>query len=93
MMFFQHQKAPLQEGTRAIAIDVTQEQIESELRTMAQHQKILLELDQVLRRIETEPGWSRTRLAAALIELEQRINEVERRVQMLLIEAANNDDL
>jgi hypothetical protein len=60
MMFFQHQKAPPQEGTRAIGIDVTQEQIESELRTMVQHQKILLELDQVLWRIGTEPGWSRT---------------------------------
>jgi hypothetical protein len=72
---------------------VTEEQIESELRTMAQHQKILLELDQVLRRIGTEPGWRWTRLAAELIELEQRINEVERRVQMLLIEAANDDDL
>jgi len=34
MMFFQHQKTPLQEGTRAIGIDVTQEQIESELRTI-----------------------------------------------------------
>ncbi len=72
---------------------MTLEQIETELRTLAQHQKILLELNQVLRRIGTEPGWSRTRLAAALIELEQRINEVERRVQMLLIEAARDDDL
>jgi hypothetical protein len=53
---------------------VTQEQIAAELRTLAQHQKVLLELDQMLRRIGTERGWSRTRLAAELIELEQRIN-------------------
>jgi ribosome-binding protein aMBF1 (putative translation factor) len=72
---------------------VTQEQITAELRTLAQHQKVLLELDQMLRRLATERGWSRTRLAAELVELEQRINEVERRVQMLLIEAAADDDL
>jgi len=72
---------------------VTQEQIAAELRTLAQHQKVLLGLDQMLRRLATECGWSRTRLAAELIELEQRINEVERRVQMLLIEAAADDDL
>jgi hypothetical protein len=47
----------------------------------------------MLRRIGTERGWSRTRLTAELIELEQRINEVEHRVQMLLIEAAADDDL
>jgi ribosome-binding protein aMBF1 (putative translation factor) len=72
---------------------VTQEQIAAELRTLAQHQKLLLELDQMLRRIGTERHWSRTRLAAELTELEQRINEVERRMQMLLIEAAVDDDL
>jgi len=32
-------------------IDVTQEQIDAELRTLAQHQKVLLELDQVRMRI------------------------------------------
>ncbi len=74
-------------------IDATQERIDAELRTLAQHQKVLLELDQVLRRIGTERGWSRTRLAAELIELGQRINEVEHRVQTLLIEAAKDDDL
>jgi len=74
-------------------IDVTQQQIDAELRTLAQHQKVLLELDQVLRRIGTERGWSRTRPAAELIELGQRIKEVERRVEMLLIEAAKDDDL
>jgi ribosome-binding protein aMBF1 (putative translation factor) len=74
-------------------ITVTQEQIEAELRTLAQHQKMLLELDQVLRRIGTERGWSQTRLATVLVELEQRINQIERRVQMLLIEAAKDDDL
>jgi hypothetical protein len=70
-----------------------QEQIEAELRTLAGHQKILLELDQVLRRIGTERGWSRTRLSAELIELQRRIRQIERRVQMLLIEAAKDDDL
>jgi len=72
---------------------VTQEQIDAELRTLAQHQKVLLELDQVFRRIGTERGWSRTRLAAELIELGRRIKEVERRVEMLLIAAAKDDDL
>ena len=72
---------------------MTQEQIAAELRTLAQHQKVLLGLDQMLRRLATERGWSRTWLAAELIELEQRINKVERRVQMLLIEAAADDDL
>jgi hypothetical protein len=48
------------------------------LRTLAQHQKVLLELDQMLRRIGTERSWSRTRLAIALIELEQRINSSAR---------------
>jgi hypothetical protein len=69
-------------------IDVTQEQIGAELRTLAQHQKVLLELDQMLRRIGTERGWSRTRLTAEILELGQRIKKVERRVQTLLIEAA-----
>ncbi len=36
-------------GTRAVSkIDVTQERIDAELRTLAQHQKVFLELDQVL---------------------------------------------
>jgi hypothetical protein len=69
---------------------VNQEQIVAELRTLAQHQKVLLELDQMLRRIGSKRGWSRTRLAG---ELKQRINEIEWRVQMLLIEAAKDDDL
>ena len=72
---------------------MTQEQIDAELRTLAQHQKVLLELDQVLRRIRTERGWSWTRLAAELIELGRRIKEVERRVEMLLIAAAKDDSL
>ncbi len=74
-------------------IDATQERIDAELRTLAQHQKVLLELDQVLRRIGTERGWSRTRLTAEILELGQRIKEVERRVQTLLIEAVKDDDL
>jgi len=53
----------------------------------------LLELDQVLRRIGTERGWSRTRLTVEILELGQRIKEIERRVQTLLIEAAKDDDL
>ena len=72
---------------------MTQQQIDAELRTLAQHQKVLLELDQVLRRIGTERGWSRTRPTAEILELGQRIKEVERRVQTLLIEAATDDDL
>jgi ribosome-binding protein aMBF1 (putative translation factor) len=75
------------------SLDVTQERIDAELRTLAQHQKVLLELDQVLRRIATERGWSRARLMAKILELGQRIKEVERRVQTLLIEAAKDDDL
>ena len=83
-----------QEGTQTVSkIDVTQEQIDAELRTLAQHQKVLLEMDQVLRRIGTERGWSRTRLTAEILELGQRIKEVERRVQTLLIEAVKDDDL
>jgi ribosome-binding protein aMBF1 (putative translation factor) len=73
-------------------LTVDQEQIDAELQTLARHQKVLLELDQVLRRIGTERGWSRTKLAHELIELEQRINQIERRVQMLLIQAAKDDD-
>ena len=72
---------------------MTQEQIDTELRTLARHQKVLLELDQALRRIGTERGWSRTRLTAETLELGQRIKEVERRGQTLLIEAAKDDDL
>ena len=72
---------------------MTQEQIDAELRTLVQHQKVLLELDQVLRRIGTERGWSRTRLTAEILMLGQRIKEVECRVQTLLIEAAKDDDL
>ena len=71
---------------------MTQERIAAELHTLTQHQKVLVELDQVLRRIGTERGWSRTRLTAELIELEQRSKEVELRVQMLLGEAATDDD-
>src|SRR5713101_1494489 len=62
---------------------MTQEQIDADLRTLAQHQKVLLELDRVLRRIRTERGWSRTRLTPEILELGQRIKEVERRVQTL----------
>jgi hypothetical protein len=43
-------------------LTVDQEQIDAELQTLARHQKVLLELDQVLRRIGTERGWSRTKL-------------------------------
>jgi hypothetical protein len=71
---------------------VKPEQIEAELQTLAEHQKVLLELDQVLRRIGTERSWSRTKLADELTALEQRINQIERRVQMLIIQAAKDDD-
>jgi uncharacterized protein with PhoU and TrkA domain len=47
----------------------------------------------VLRRVAVERAWKETMIADALLELEQRINAVERRVQMLLIEAAKDDDL
>ena len=60
--------------TKVSNLTVDQEQIDAELQTLARHQKVLLELDQVLRRIGTERGWSRTKLADELIELEQRIN-------------------
>jgi hypothetical protein len=72
---------------------LNQEQIDAELQTLARHQKILLELDEVLRRIGTERGWSRTRLGAELIQLEQCVNAIERRVQMLLIKVASDDNL
>jgi hypothetical protein len=92
-MFFSAPEGPSPGGEAGSRNKMTQEQIAAELRTLAQHQKVLLELDQMLRWIGTERGWSRTRLVAELVELEQRIKEVERRVQMLLIEAAAADDL
>jgi hypothetical protein len=72
---------------------LNQEQIDAELQTLARHQKILLELEEVLRRIGTERGWSRTRLGARFIQLEQCINAIERRVQMLPTKAASDDKL
>jgi hypothetical protein len=72
---------------------VTQEQIAAELRTLAQHQKVLLELEQMLRRMRTERGWTGTKLATEVIELQKRLKEVERRVEMLLMKAAADDDL
>ena len=72
---------------------MTQEQIEVELRILSRRQKVLMEIEQVLKRIAAGRGWSRTRVTAALVELEQHINAVGRRVQMLLIEAAKDDDL
>jgi uncharacterized protein with PhoU and TrkA domain len=68
-------------------------QIDSELRKLSYHQKVLMELEEVLRRVAVERAWKETMIADALLELEQRINAVERRVQMLLIEAAKDDDL
>jgi hypothetical protein len=92
MMFFSAPQGP-SSGGEAGNRKVTQERIAAELHTQAQHQKVLVELDQMLRRIGTERGWSRTRLTAELIELEQRIKEVELRVQMLLKESATDDGL
>jgi hypothetical protein len=93
MMFFSAPPGPTS-GRQAGNRKVTQKRIAVELHTLAQHQKVLVELDQMLRRIGTERGWSRTRLTAELSELEQRSREVElRRVQMLLRESATDDDL
>jgi hypothetical protein len=92
MMFCSAPQGP-SSGEEAGNSKVTQERIGAELHTLAQHQKVLVELDQMLRCIGTERGWSRRRLTAELIELEQRIKEVELRVQMLLRESATDDDL
>jgi uncharacterized protein with PhoU and TrkA domain len=68
-------------------------EIDSELRKLSSHQKALIELEEVLRQVAVEGAWKETRIADALLELEQRINAIERRVQMLLIEAARDDKL
>jgi len=78
MMFFSAPQGP-SSGGEAGNRKVTQERIAAELHTLAQHQKVLMELDQVLRRIGTERGWSRPRLTAELIELEQRIKRLNSR--------------
>jgi len=46
-----------------------------------------------LKRIAYNRSWSHIRIAAAVLGLEERINQVERRVQMLLIETIKDDDL
>jgi uncharacterized protein with PhoU and TrkA domain len=67
--------------------------IEAELKSLARYQTMLVELEIVLKGIGTRRGWSSTRIAGAVLGMEGRINAVERRVQMLLIEAAKDDDL
>jgi hypothetical protein len=81
----------LTERHKGAAMSVSQ--IDSELRKLSYHQKVLMELEEVLRRVAVERVWKETMIADALLELEQGINAVERRVQMLLIEAAKDDDL
>ena len=71
---------------------VTWSKIESELHKLSNHQKVLMGLEQVLKQIAAERAWKKAEVASSLVEIERLINAVERRVQMLLIEAAKDDD-